>query len=87
MIFRNLNRLEHLDDLIQNKRTGNALELAEKLGISKRHVYNYIELLKNSGLKIKYNRELQTYYYEEKYALNFKIEFNDIKNDQVIKIY
>ena len=58
-------RLEYLDDLIRKKSTGSPRELAEKLNISQRTVFNWISVLTDLGALIKYDPERQTYFYEE----------------------
>jgi len=38
MIFKQINRLQQIDQLIRQKRTGNAKQLAAKLEISRKHL-------------------------------------------------
>ena len=47
MIFKQIERFQYLDQLIRQKRTGNADELARKLKISRRQVYNCLEEFKD----------------------------------------
>ncbi len=65
-------RLEHLDNLIRLKATGDPKTLARKLDISLRAVYDYINTLKSLGAPISYNRNKGTYYYDEKGRFHFK---------------
>ena len=61
----NIQVLIALTELIRQRATGSPAELAKKLGISERMVYNYIEDLKAEfNAPIKYNRTERTYYYE-----------------------
>lgn len=69
---RYLNRLEYLDFLIRTKATGNPRVLARKLNISKRTVFEYIDLLKSLEAPIAYDRHQETYYYAEMGNFNFK---------------
>jgi len=69
-----LNRLKRLDYLIQSKSTGTPSELAKKLNISERWVYEDINMLKKLGAKIFYCELTRSYLYEEagKLFMEFK---------------
>jgi predicted DNA-binding transcriptional regulator YafY len=66
------NRLEYLDYLIRIKATGNPDILARKLNISKRTVYEYIDILKSLEAPILYDKHKETYYYTEIGRFHFK---------------
>ncbi len=76
MIFKQLNRLQQIDQLIRQKRTGNAKEFANKLGLSRRQVYYILEELKSMGLDIMYDRYVKSYIYLRPYhfIVSFKIK-------------
>ena len=74
----NFSRLEHLDNLIRLKATGDPRALARKLNISLRAVYDYINMLKALGAPINYNRQKGTYYYDQDGRFYFKF----IKSDK-----
>lgn len=54
-----------IDFLIIHQCTGNPEELATKLHISKRQLFNYIRDLKELGYNIKYSHTRNSYYYSE----------------------
>ncbi len=54
-----------LQFLIECGNTGTAEELAQKLCVSRRTLFNYFDVLKNQGLNIKYSRFRNTYYFIE----------------------
>ncbi|QHS61891.1 HTH domain-containing protein [Chitinophaga agri] len=58
-------RIRRIDLLIRMKGTGTAAELAERLGISRAQVYEYINLMKGLGAPIKYCKYRQSYFYNE----------------------
>jgi predicted DNA-binding transcriptional regulator YafY len=60
-----LNRLKSLDYFIKSQTTGNARELAEKLEITERSVYNYLNLMKSMGAPIVFSSYRQSYIYED----------------------
>jgi hypothetical protein len=65
-LYNYLNRIRRLDALIRQKRTGPPKELAEKLGISERWLYIFLEELKMElDCPIRYDRRKQSYVYEK----------------------
>lgn len=71
-------RLERIDQLIRIKATGTPTELAGKLGISERTVYEYLNLMKELGAPIKFNSYRQTYYYDEEGMFNISFLPRDV---------
>jgi predicted DNA-binding transcriptional regulator YafY len=72
-----INRLSHLDHLIQFRRTGRPSACATKIGISERSLYDYLKLMKDMGAPVKFSRAKGTYYYDS--SGNLKIGFVDQK--------
>ena len=74
MSYHLLNLILKLNYLIKSKSTGTPKELAEKLEISERSLYDYISLLKQFQAPIKYSKIMRTYYYIEKgdFEIGFK---------------
>ncbi|ADY50865.1 hypothetical protein Pedsa_0280 [Pseudopedobacter saltans DSM 12145] len=64
-------RLEYLDELIRHRRTGSPSQLAEKFNVSKRTVFEYIEILKSLGAEVEYCRYRETYYYKRQGRFDF----------------
>lgn len=67
-------RLNKLHRLIKNKNTGTPQELAEKLRISKRHLYNVLDDLRMLGARIDYSRAKYTFYYSNHFELKLHLE-------------
>ena len=82
MIYKQLNRLQQIDQLIRQKRTGNAEELAQKLRISRRLVYYWLDELKDMGLEIDYNREVKSFIYQKPYQINVSFEINELTYEE-----
>jgi predicted DNA-binding transcriptional regulator YafY len=59
-----IKRLQYIDNLIREHKTGNAEELAEVVGVSVRTVYKYLDIMKKFGAPIAFNALSRTYYYE-----------------------
>jgi predicted DNA-binding transcriptional regulator YafY len=72
-----ISRLERIDQLIRQERTGNAPAFANRLEISVRQLYNLIEELKDLGLPIEYCRTRQTFYYRVHCRIIFEIRVDD----------
>jgi biotin operon repressor len=87
MIFKQLNRLQQLDQLIRQKRTGTAEELANKLSLSRRQVYNWIEELKLMGLEIEYNRHIKSFIYLKQYKIDISMDIKELSAEESQVIY
>jgi predicted DNA-binding transcriptional regulator YafY len=72
MLGKYFSRLETIDHLIKIKGTGSPKQLARRLNISERSIYDYIELLKMLGAPIRYSKTRRSYYYEADGYLNLK---------------
>lgn len=68
-----VNRLRQINQLIRQQRTGSPKELATKLGISERQVYNSIDYLREKEVPVSYCRLRKTYYYSE--PVDLRISF------------
>lgn len=64
MISEIIKRLQHIDALIQEHKTGSAAEMGEVIGVSERTVYKYLKIMKKIGAPIAFNACARTYYYE-----------------------
>ena len=58
-----LERYQQIDRLIKRQSTGTPKEFADKLGISKSQLFNYLEDLRDRGAAISYNKTLGSYIY------------------------
>ncbi|MCE2711136.1 MAG: helix-turn-helix domain-containing protein [Cryomorphaceae bacterium] len=62
----NIQKIKHLIHLIQKEGTGSPTELAERLELSERMVYNYVRLLKDElRAPVEYNKFRRSYYFSE----------------------
>ena len=65
--------LRRLHDLVQRRATGSTPELMEKLEVSKSGLYRQLELLKNLGAPIRYDRAEQRYYYAGEFEWQWEV--------------
>lgn len=65
-IFEQIEKLQKINLLIENGTSGNAIKFAEKLGISRSHLFNYFEELKALGIDVKFDKKNGTYRFKNK---------------------
>lgn len=66
-------KIQQLIEGIHQGETGAPKDIAEKLGVSERMVYKYIEIIKTEfKAPIKYNRVSKTYFFEGKGKLDLR---------------
>lgn len=75
-----LKHLQRIDYLIRIKGTGSARELADKLGISRRNVYYYLDLMKNHGAPIRFCHSRQSFYYDEEGTFLIHFAFKRVQH-------
>jgi len=63
--IKEIERIQMLNKLIDNRRTGNPDEFSKRLGISRSQLYLLIDYLKDIGLQISFSRRFNTFYYEK----------------------
>lgn len=71
-----IQKLKRLDGLIRRESTGTAVELSAKLDVSRSSVYRLIDILKNNGAPVSYNRDKRSFYYENqgRFIISFKLD-------------
>lgn len=79
-----IERIQVLNKLIREERTGSPIELAKRLGISRRQLYVYLEYLEDQGLKISFSRKVGSFIYSSEHRLEiaFRFEVLNGKNQQ-----
>ena len=72
MAEKQFDRFRRMHKLINAESTGTPKEFADKLHVSRSHLYNLLRELKERGAHIKYLPHRQTYCYTSEYELDFK---------------
>ena len=67
-------RLETVDYLISARKTGKPAELAKRIGISERALYNFLDTMRALGADIGYCKYSNTYFYREKGRFNVRFK-------------
>ena len=71
-----IQRIERLDQLIRLKATGNPNELADKLEISNRQLFNLLNIMRNElNAPIRFDNESNSYIYAEHGKINISYKF------------
>lgn len=75
-----ISTIERVDQLIRLKATGAPNDLANRLGVSRRCLFNIIKVMKEMEAPIKFCNSRQSYYYERE----CKLAFGFIENKKVL---
>lgn len=59
--IRQIERFQLLNKLIKDQRTGSPEKLAERIGVSRRQLYVYLEYLKDMGVDIQFSRKMNSF--------------------------
>ena len=73
---RQIERLQLLNKLVREQRTGKPEELADRIGVSRRQLYMYLEFLKDHGVEINFSRKLNSFIYAGGKNLEIAFRFN-----------
>lgn len=74
MPTRYIERIQLLNNLIVEKRTGTPKELAKKLKISESNLFKYLRAMKMIGAPVSFDKKIQSYKYLEKGTLTIYFE-------------
>ncbi|MFD0999862.1 hypothetical protein ACFQ21_11125 [Ohtaekwangia kribbensis] len=85
-LLKYIQRLKRIDDLVSRKATGNAVEFAARLGISRSQLLQDIRELRELGAEIEYCSIQRSYYYKQGYGMviSFPNEGSRIKGGKKI---
>jgi len=69
--FEFIDRIKRTDYLIRSQSTGNAIELAGKVGVCRRTIFDYLDHIKARGGEIHFDKKRKTFYYKNNFELFF----------------
>lgn len=81
-IIEQIERLTLLHKLIQDERTGNPDELANRLGVSRGTLYNMIEELRSYDVSVSYSRARQSFVYDRDSYVEIQYSIKVIENKE-----
>ena len=82
-----LERLKRLHKLLLEGQTGNPKELAKRLSISPRTLREDLQVIKEWGGDLDYNRKCKTYHYRNDFDLKINVEITVMETEEKRKIY
>lgn len=85
-LFKYIDRINLMDRLIRQGRTGTQAEFANRLGLSVSRLARIIEYMKEIGAPLEYDRKRNTYYYENNYSIQIKVDIQNLDNKQLSQI-
>ncbi len=69
----NIKKTKYFIHLVEKERTGTPAEIAEKLEVSERMIYNYVQVLKNKfNAPIEFNKYRKSYQFERPGKLHWE---------------
>ncbi|WP_143961322.1 HTH domain-containing protein [Litoribacter populi] len=79
--IKQIERMQLLVKLVKSRRTGSPDDLADRLGISRRQLYVYLDYLKDYGLEICFSRTENSFVYcdEKEIVIDLNIKVLDVR--------
>ena len=81
-----VDRLSRIDDLIRNKKTGSSAELAITIRLSRSHIFNYLDYLRDIGIEINYNKATRSYEYTGEYVPEIQSPLKIVRRSELEQI-
>ena len=81
-ILKYFERIKYMHFLIERKATGHPRRFAEKLGVSRSTLMEYIKDMKEIDAPIAYDKNRETYYYKEPCELNLGFQLSALSEDE-----
>ena len=76
--IKQIERFQKLDTLLKAECIGTPIELANKLGVSRSHVYRLIEMIRDYGALIEYSRKTNSFYYVHPFCIDTLFSLNSL---------
>ncbi|TSE10104.1 MULTISPECIES: HTH domain-containing protein [Aquimarina] len=77
-ILKQIELIERIDQLIRMEATGTAIDLANRLGVSRATLYRIIEMMKELNAPIEYDFTVQSFVYAEAVGFRFGFYVKDL---------
>lgn len=84
--IKQIERLQLLTKLVREQRTGSPEDLAERLGVSRRQMYVYLEYLNDMGVDIQYSRRLNSFLFASQKQIRIDWRFEVLDPAEVRKV-
>ena len=84
--IKQIDRIKKIHFLICNEKTGNPDFFAKTLLLSRRQLYNKLEIIKNLDAPLKYCKKKESYYYSEPFYLELKYSLKTIVGNETREV-
>ncbi|WP_420577168.1 DNA-binding protein [Ekhidna sp.] len=84
--IRQIERLQKLNKLIEQERTGPPDKLADSLGVSRSKLYELLDGLRGMGKKVEYKRTIKSFHYTDETKLDIKFSLKVVRKNDLEKI-
>lgn len=82
-----IERIKKMHELIQTEKTGNPSEFAQQMNLSRSHLYNLLEQIKEMDANIKYCKKKECFYYENPFDIIFHYSLKTITDKETKEIF
>ncbi len=86
IIIKHIELIERIDRLIRMEATGNPIDLASRLGISRAQTYRVIDIMKDLNAPIEYDFTIQSFVYAEHVDFRFGFYVKDLDTTELKSI-
>ncbi|WP_025742642.1 hypothetical protein [Aquimarina pacifica] len=83
IIIKHIELIERIDRLIRMQATGNPVDLASRLGISRAQTYRVIDIMKDLNAPIEYDLTVQSFVYAEHVDFRFGFYIKDLETNEL----
>jgi DNA-binding Lrp family transcriptional regulator len=80
--IKQIERLQLLNKLVREERTGTPEELAERLGVSRAKLYLILEELRDRNVCIRFNKRINSFEYEACRGINLEFSFRILRQEE-----
>jgi biotin operon repressor len=80
--IKQVERLQLLNKLVKEQRTGTPDELAQRLGVSRSKLYLILDELRDTGVCIRYRKQQNSFVYEECLGISLKFSFEILSSGE-----
>jgi hypothetical protein len=81
-LFQYLDRIDMMNKLMTQRRTGSPLEFATRLGVSRTSLYEMIDELKSKDAPIVYSKSIRTFYYSSPFEITITCLLRPLSEDE-----
>lgn len=86
LFFETTERINQLNKLLLEQRTGTPDELARRIGVSRSRLYQLLDELKDFGAPIVYSKAATTFLYSKPFSIHVEFYIESLSEEQEINV-